>query len=115
MTDPAHLTVIGSGTLPTATVTYCYQVENTGNITLTHHTLQDDQLGLLLDQTLVELIPGGIYLYSHTTTLSQSTTNVATWQATNGTLTATKTAAATVTLIIETPNARQTYLPIVLR
>ncbi|MEM7029830.1 MAG: PQQ-dependent sugar dehydrogenase, partial [Chloroflexota bacterium] len=106
------LTVMGSGTLPIVTVTYCYQIENVGVITLTHHTLTDNQLGLLLDDTGYLLTPGAQYVYSRTVALSQTTVNVATWQATNGVITATSTSTATVTFFATNSTL---YLPVILK
>ena len=84
-----------------ATVTYCYQVENTGNVTLTHHTVVDDMLGTVLGPAApYSLAPGATYAFTTTDVLNaNSVTNVATWTAfISGTqVTASGTATATVT------------------
>ena len=41
-----------------ASVYYCYQIENTGSVTMTVHTLVDDQLGALATNLPYELPPG---------------------------------------------------------
>ncbi|MCE7985269.1 MAG: hypothetical protein DYG89_29195 [Caldilinea sp. CFX5] len=64
-----------------AEVAYCYTLRNTSQVILTNHTLVDDQLGLLLAQMPQELAPGAIYSLIVRTTVSLSTTNVATWTA----------------------------------
>jgi len=66
---------------PNMDVTYCYTVQNTGNITLTTHDVVDDQLGALLTAFPVDLAPGGSFLFTTTTNITQSVTNVVTWTA----------------------------------
>ena len=41
-----------------ASVYYCYQIENTGSVTMTVHTLVDDHLGALVTNLPYELAPG---------------------------------------------------------
>jgi uncharacterized repeat protein (TIGR01451 family) len=90
------------------TVFYCYTVTNTGNVTLTEHTLGDSELGTLVDALKFNFAPGqtttnlalGIQA---TDEILVNTTNTATWSgvATDEELTASASAAATVTLGIE--------------
>ncbi len=40
------------------TVYYCYQVENTGDVTFNFHDLDDDQLGVILNDLPYVLAPG---------------------------------------------------------
>lgn len=81
-------------------VTYCYQVENTGDITLTQHTVVDDMLGTLLSAAPYDLAPGGTFSFTTDYTLTvESVTNVMTWTAfiTGTQVSASGSASATVT------------------
>lgn len=69
-----------------STVQYCYTVTNTGDYTVTTHSLVDDQLGTLFTDLVQELGPGQSYStvdagLTITDTLFVTTTNVATWTA----------------------------------
>lgn len=64
-------------------VTYCYEVVNTGSITLTRHTLEDSALGNVLDDFPYTLVPGASAFITETTALTQTTVNTATWTAFN--------------------------------
>jgi hypothetical protein len=67
-------------------VTYCYTVQNTGNITLTVQNLVDDQLGVLLGPDApFEVAPGMSDFYTITTLITQTTVNLATWSAASAT------------------------------
>lgn len=57
-------------------VVYCYTLVNTGEVTLTYHTLMNDKLGLLLDNTAQEVAPGASFSTTVTQTLTVSVTNV---------------------------------------
>jgi len=67
-------------------VYYCYEVTNTSDITLTHHDLDDSELGTILSGFEFDLGPGasvdtvaaGLELSA---TITSNTTNVATWTA----------------------------------
>jgi hypothetical protein len=69
-----------------ADVYYCYEVMNTGNVTLTHHDLDDSELGTILSGFAFDLAPGasvdtvaaGLELSA---TITSTTINVATWTA----------------------------------
>jgi hypothetical protein len=71
-----------------ATVYYCYEVMNTGSVTLSLHDLDDDQLGTILDDFVFDLAPGasvdtvaaGLDLSA---VITQTTTNTAVWTAFN--------------------------------
>jgi hypothetical protein len=88
----------------TTTVYYCYEVENTGDITLTRHDLTDTELGTILNDFPFTLVPGASAFITQSATISQTTVNVAVWTAFNpGGGTANATDVATVTL--EPPTA----------
>jgi hypothetical protein len=84
-----------------STVYYCYTVENTGNITLTHHTVVDDVMGTVLGpDASYDLVPGATFSFIESYTLmTETVTNVAVWTASiSGTaVVATATGTATVT------------------
>ena len=83
-------------------VRYCYTVYNHGTITLTRHSVYDDQLGdLLIDKPHV-LAPGNGVQFSVVFTPSASVNNSATWTAYNPgpTDVVSDTKTATVTVLI---------------
>jgi hypothetical protein len=84
--DASTCAAANSAVLPAggADVTYCYAVENTGNVTFTLHTLVDDQLGTILSNTPYTLGPGATYFLTQTVYLTQTTVNSATWTADDG-------------------------------
>ena len=89
-----------------APVTYCYQVANTGLITLSLHTLTDDKLGSILTSFSYPLAPAASVFLTQTVTLTDTVTNTAEWSATTpGGLPASASANATVVLV------RRQYLP----
>lgn len=98
----SSITVPGAG----ADVYYCYEVMNTGNVTLTVHDLVDDQLGTILSVFNYPLGPGqsvdtvaaGLEVSATVTT---TTVNVADWTATNDNQ-ETATASATATVNVST-------------
>ena len=80
------------------TIAYCYTVYNSGIITLTTHSLVDDQLGTLLANVPYTLAPGVRYHVISTATIAVPITNTVTWTATApalGPITATATASVT--------------------
>ncbi len=99
------------------TVYYCYTVTNTGNVTLNVHDLDDDMLGEIFAGLEYALTPGssvdtvtaGLTISA---TITETTTNMATWTAYNdGPVdVATATASATVTVIVY-----KLYLPIIMK
>ncbi len=80
------------------TVVYCYNVENTGDMNLSLHTLEDDQLGTLLADFFRTLTPGSSFFVTETAQIAETTVNTATWTATNGLQTAVDSDTATVTI-----------------
>jgi hypothetical protein len=63
-------------------VTYCFTVQNTGNITLSVQNLVDDHLGVLVGPDApFDVAPGTSDFYTVTTTITQTTVNSATWTA----------------------------------
>ncbi|CAG0942967.1 partial Bacillopeptidase F, partial [Anaerolineae bacterium] len=93
-------------------VTYCYEVKNTGNITLTHHNLIDSELGTLLNDFPYLLAPGASAFLTQSTTITQTTINTATWTAFNpGPI---NTAVAIDTATVTVPIYR-VFLPVALR
>ncbi len=64
-------------------VTYCYEVENTGDVTLNVHDLDDSELGTILSGFSYALDPGASAFLTQTVTLMATTINTATWTAYN--------------------------------
>ncbi len=64
-------------------VTYCYEVNNTGEVTFDMHDLADDKLGMLLDDFTYSLAPGEFYMFTTTAIITQDTVNNAVWYATD--------------------------------
>lgn len=89
-------------------VTYCYEVTNSGNVTLTLHDLVDDQLGVLLDDLAYALAPGASAFLTASATITQTTVNTAEWIATDGDVSASDTDTATVTISVNTPTPTTT-------
>jgi CSLREA domain-containing protein len=113
-TDPAACAATDTVILPPGggEVTYCYQVENSGNVTLTLHELLDDRLGQLLDQPY-ELQPGETWWLTATATITETTMNRATWTAYNPG--PTDVVSATDTATVHVPLPYGVYLPLVAR
>ena len=83
-----------------STVYYCYTVTNTGNVTLTGHTLTDDVLGTVLGPDYAyNLAPSAsVFVTASYVLTGTGVTNTALWEASiNSTVVATATASATVT------------------
>jgi uncharacterized repeat protein (TIGR01451 family) len=80
-------------------VTYCYTVLNNGNLTFTAHTLTDTHLGTLFSNQPVTLTPGATYVFTQTVNMTETTTNIAFWQATDGAFSTTANSSATVTVV----------------
>ena len=64
-------------------VTYCYEVTNTGAVTLSVHDVEDSELGDLLTAFNYILEPGASVFITQTAVITQPTTNTATWTAYN--------------------------------
>ncbi len=83
-TDPGICAATSSlAVAPGTDVFYCYEVTNTGTITLGLHDLADDQLGTILSGFPFNLTPGASVWLTQTATITQPTTNTATWTASN--------------------------------
>ena len=79
-------------------VTYCYTMFNTGNVTITTHTVVDDQLGVLLSNAPYVVGPGDGAYFTATTQIGAGVTNIVTWTASTAQQTSTSgNATATVT------------------
>ena len=79
-TDPAACASTDEITVVAGTqVNYCYTVQNTGGVSLTMHSLLDDQLDTLLSDFAYTLTPGASIFFTQTATPPVTTTNVATW------------------------------------
>jgi hypothetical protein len=80
--DPAVCAVTDEISVLAGTdVTYCYTVQNTGGITLTYHTVDDDRLGNLLLDFPFSLPPGAGAFFTVTTNITETTINTADWSA----------------------------------
>jgi hypothetical protein len=87
-TDPNTCATTDTINIPAGTggtqVTYCYTIENTGNITLSLQNLFDDQLGVLLGpDEPSDVAPDASDFYTVSTLITQTTVNTATWEAAN--------------------------------
>jgi hypothetical protein len=75
---------------PTTLITYCYIALNTGTISLTKHTVVDQQLGILVNDLAYNLTPAGTAddaaFFTVTHLLQETTTSSATWTAQNDSL-----------------------------
>jgi hypothetical protein len=81
--DPEFCGQSNSIDVPAGTqVTYCFDVTNSGTVTLTQHELVDSELGLLLDDTY-PLVPGASRTITATAAIETTTVNTATWTAFN--------------------------------
>jgi hypothetical protein len=60
-------------------VTYCFTLNNTSEVTLTLHDLEDSHLGVLMDGYASVLAPGESIFVTQTVTISTTTINVASW------------------------------------
>jgi hypothetical protein len=84
-TNPAVCATTNSVSLPAGggSVTYCYEVTNTGNITLTRHTLADTELGTILNAFPFALAPGASAFLTQTAVVTTTSFAAATWTAFN--------------------------------
>ncbi|MBP7686688.1 MAG: proprotein convertase P-domain-containing protein [Thermoflexales bacterium] len=113
-TDHAACAVTDNITLPASggQVTYCYEVKNTGNITLTRHNLIDSELGTLLNDFPYSLAPGASAFLTESATITQTTINTATWTAFNAGPVDTASDLDTATVTVE---LYRLYLPLMRR
>ena len=81
-TEPGVCAAQSSISVPLpASVTYCYEAHNVGDVAFRRHDLVDDRLGVLLDDERDDLAPGQFLRVLATTVISQTTVNSATWTA----------------------------------
>ncbi len=81
-TEPAACATTGEITVSSGTtVTYCYEVENTGDQSFDTHTLDDDVLGTLFTNLPMTLDPGASFSVTETAQILETTVNTATWTA----------------------------------
>ena len=77
---------------PATVVTYCYIALNTGTVTLTKHTIVDEQLGVLANSLVYTLTPFGTEnaaaFFSVSQLITTTSTSKATWTAQQDTMTA---------------------------
>ena len=105
-TDPAVCAVTNAITVTVGTpVYYCYNIENTGTITLTLHDLVDNRLGTILSSFPYTLTPGASAFLTQTTTITQTTVNTATWTAYNPGPTDVVSDTDTATVMVQTAEA----------
>jgi hypothetical protein len=88
---------------PNTEVTYCYEVTNTGGVTLSLHDLNDSELGSLLSGFPYALPPGASAFLTETATIAVTTVNTATWMAYNVGPSDVVTATDTATVTVEIP------------
>jgi hypothetical protein len=69
---------------PGAAVRLCYEIENTGDVTLTHHDLDDTVLGTILTDFPYSLAAGASAFITQPTTVTETTVFTGTWVATAG-------------------------------
>lgn len=69
-------------------VIFCYSVKNVGSVSIITHTMGDTSEGVLLDGVFTQLDPGDVAFLSRTVTITDTFTNVLTWNviAENGTV-----------------------------
>jgi hypothetical protein len=83
-TDPGDCATAAAITVTAGTlVTYCYEVRNTGTLTLSRHTLSDTELGVLLNNFPYNLSPGAAAFLTQSTIIATTTVNSASWTAFN--------------------------------
>lgn len=89
-------------TVPADTdVTYCYEVTNTGTSVLTHHDLEDTELGTILADWVFELEPGETDHITQTVNIMHTTFNTAVWTARNPALQLSAVATDTATVCLQ--------------
>lgn len=105
-TDPSSCaTTDSAGVTEGTTVTYCYEVTNTGSLTLTRHNLEDSALGGILNDFLYNLAPGASAFITESVVITAGVVNTATWTAYNPGPTDVVTATDTATVTIVLPQA----------
>ncbi len=105
-TNPQTCASSETYTLPAGggTVYYCYFVGNVGDVTMTLHTVVDDQIGTLIGPSFpFALIPGATAWFTIGVNITQTTVNSATWRAFNPGPTDVVTSTDTALVIVEGP------------
>ncbi|MCB9134588.1 MAG: hypothetical protein H6636_04125 [Anaerolineales bacterium] len=64
-------------------VVYCFIISNNTVFTLTDHTVEDSELGLLVNHLTYPLVPGASAYFTQSAIISTTTVNTATWTALN--------------------------------
>jgi hypothetical protein len=115
--DPSVCAETDSITVEMGTaVTYCYEVRNTGDLSLAFHSLVDSELGVILDGFPFNLLPGAGAFITQTAVITQTTSNSATWTAYNAGPTDVALAQDSATVIVEEEEVWfYHYLPIILK
>ncbi|MEP0774761.1 MAG: immune inhibitor A, partial [Acidobacteriota bacterium] len=104
-TAPAVCATTDAITVPAGTtVYYCYEVTNTGNVTLNLHDLVDSELGTIFSGFSYSLIPGASAYIVVDAVITTTTTNTATWTAYNAGPTNVATAEDSATVTVIHPN-----------
>jgi len=106
-TDPLACATTEEVSLPFGggEVTYCYSVENTGDVALVLHDLEDSELGTILNNFPYTLAPNASTFITQTAMVTMTTVNSALWTAFNAgpTDVVTATDVATVTVALPVP------------
>ncbi len=98
-TDPAACAATNEITVASGTtVTYCYEVENTGDQSFDTHDLDDDELGTVLSGFSLTLDPAATFAVTTTAQILDTTVNTATWTAMGSPSNASDGDSATVTI-----------------
>ncbi len=84
-TDPATCSALDQVTLPAGggQATFCYQVTNTGGVTLTLHDLDDTVIGSVLNGLTYSLAPTDSVWVTQTVQMNATEVNTAVWTAYN--------------------------------
>ena len=98
--------------MPGTQVIYCYEVTNTGELTLSMHDLQDSELGSILNSFSFSLMPGASAFLTATAQIMETTVNTATWTAYNPGPTDETTAQAAAKVVVPKPGT-DLYLPFI--
>lgn len=77
-------------------VTFCYQVSNDGLLDLTHHTLEDSERGILLNNLAYNLEYDTSYWFTQTVEITETATHLLTWTGSLGDFSAVATSTNTI-------------------
>ncbi len=104
-TDPLACATTEAVSLPFGggEVTYCYLVENTGDVALALHDLEDSELGTILNDFSYTLAPDASAFITQTAMVTVTTVNSALWTAFNAGPTDVVTATDVATVTVELP------------